>query len=200
VSLARVLRPCVALLVAFPAFPGAAGLSFAQAVYGSLAGTVADSSGGRVPGATLTITSLERATVDSVTSNPSGYYLKDRLLPGRYELKVELAGFKTHVVAPVVVGVDAQTKVDPVLEPGDVTEAVTVTSTGGQLLKTDRADVATTFGAAQVTDLPSFDRNFTRFVLLTPGAQEQPWQHASAENPQGSVQTMVSGQHFSGTG
>ena len=37
-------------------------------------------------------------------------------------------------------------------------------------------------------------------MLLTPGAQEQPWQHASAENPQGSVQTMVNGQHFSGTG
>ena len=39
---------------------------------------------------TLTITSLERGTVDTVTSNSSGYYLKDRLLPGRYELKAEL--------------------------------------------------------------------------------------------------------------
>ena len=191
------VRPCVALLVAvvWPATPAAA-----QAVYGSIAGTVADSSGARAPGASLTITSLDRGTVDTVTSNASGYYLKDRLLPGRYELKAELKGFKTQVVAPVVVGVDAQTKVDPVLEPGDVTEAVTVTATGGQLLKTDRADVATSFEARQVTDLPVFDRNFTRFVLLTPGAQEQPWQHASAENPQGSVQTMVNGQHFSGTG
>ena len=75
-----------------------------------------------------------------------------------------------------------------------------MTATGGQLLKTDRADVATSFEAKQVTDLPMLERNFTRFVLLTPGAQEQPWQHASAENPQGSVQTMVNGQHFSGTG
>ena len=169
-------------------------------MYGSIAGTVTDSSGARAPGASLTITSLDRGTVDTVTSNSSGYYLKDRLLPGRYELKAELKGFKTQVVAPVVVGVDAQTKVDPVLQPGEVTEAVTVTATGGQLLKTDRADVATSFEARQVTDLPMLERNFTRFVLLTPGAQEQPWQHASAENPQGSVQTMVNGQHFSGTG
>ena len=191
------VRPCVALLVAvvWPATPAAA-----QAVYGSIAGTVADSSGARAPGASVTITSLDRGTVDTVTSNASGYYLKDRLLPGRYELKAELRGFKTQVVAPVVVGVDAQTRVDPVLQPGEVTEAVTVTATGGQLLKTDRADVATSFEAKQVTDLPVLERNLTRFVLLTPGAQEQPWQHASAENPQGSVQTMVNGQHFSGTG
>jgi outer membrane receptor protein involved in Fe transport len=191
------VRHCVALLlaVAWPATPSAA-----QAVYGSIAGTVADSSGAMAPGARLTITSLERGTVDTVTSNASGYYVKDRLLPGRYELKTELIGFKTQVVAPVVVGVDAQTKVDPVLQAGDVTDEITVTATGGQLLKTDRADVATSFEARQVTDLPVLERNFTRFVLLTPGAQEQPWQHGSAENPQGSVQTMVNGQHFSGTG
>jgi outer membrane receptor protein involved in Fe transport len=169
-------------------------------VYGSIAGTVADSSGARVPGASLTVTSLERGTVDTVTSNASGYYLKDRLLPGRYEVKAELRGFKTQVVAPVVVGVDAQTKVDPVLAPGDVNEVVTVTATGGQLLKTDRADVATSFEARQVTDLPVLERNLTRFVLLTPGAQEDPRQHAAAENPQGSVQIMVNGQHFGGTG
>src|SRR5262249_54157519 len=135
-----------------------------------------------------------------VTSNAGGYYLEGRLLPGRYELKAELAGFKTQVVSPVVVGVDAQTKIDPVLEPGEMAETITVSATSGQLLKTDRADAATTFEAAQVTDLPVLDRNLTGFLLLTPGAQELPWQHASAENPQGSVQVMVNGQHFSGTG
>ena len=108
----RAVRPWVALLVALagPATPSAA-----QAVYGSIAGTVADSSGARAPGASVTITSLDRGTVDTVTSNASGYYLKERLLPGRYELKAELQGFKTQVVASVVVGVDAQTRVDPVL-------------------------------------------------------------------------------------
>ena len=68
------------------------------------------------------------------------------------------------------------------------------------LLKTDRADVATTFDSKQITDLPVLDRNFTKFVLLTPGTQQLGWQHAASENPQGSTQTMVNGQHFSGTG
>ena len=51
--------------------------------------------GATVPGATVTVTSLERKTVDTVVSNESGLYVKDRLLPGTYEVKAELAGFKT---------------------------------------------------------------------------------------------------------
>ena len=48
--------------------------------------------------------------------------------------------------------------------------------------------------------MPVLDRNFTKFILLTPGTQQLGWQHAASENPQGSTQTMVNGQHFSGTG
>ena len=67
------------------------------------------------------------------------------------------------------------------------------------LLKTDRADVATTWESKQLTDAPALDRNFTKFILLTPGATQQQWGHAASENPQGSTQTFVNGQSFSGT-
>ena len=67
------------------------------------------------------------------------------------------------------------------------------------LLKTDRADVATTWESKQLTDAPVLDRNFTKFILLTPGATQQQWGHAASENPQGSTQTFVNGQSFSGT-
>ena len=51
-----------------------------------------------------------------------------------------------------------------------MTEAVTVTAAEGQLLKTDRADVAIDLRARkQITELPVLDRNFTKFILLTPG-------------------------------
>ena len=60
--------------------------------------------------------------------------------------------------------------------------------------------MATTFESKQLTELPVLDRNFTKFLLLTPGTQQQTWQHAASENPQGSTQTMVNGQTFSGTG
>jgi hypothetical protein len=172
----------------------------AQAVYGSISGTVTDASGAVVSGATVTITSVERKTSDAVTTNDSGFYVKERLLPGNYEVKIEGQGFKQKLVSSVKVDVDTQTKVDAELEPGAVTDTVTVTASEGQLLKTDRADVATTFEQKQVTDLPILDRNFTKFILLTPGTQQLQWQHAASENPQGSTQIMVNGQHFSGTG
>jgi hypothetical protein len=136
-----------------------------------------------VPGATVTITSSERSTVDTTVTNASGSFVKDRLLPGRYEVKAELAGFKSQVVPKVVVSVDTQTKLAMRLETGAITETITVDATAGQLLKTDRADVATIFDEKELTELPVLDRNFTKFLLLTPGTQQQTWQHAASENP-----------------
>jgi hypothetical protein len=172
----------------------------AQAVYGSIAGFVTDATGAAAPGVTVTFTSVERKTVDSVVSGPDGAYKKERLLPGHYEVKAELSGFKTTVVSAVKVSVDTQTKVDLKLDLGELSETVSVNATEGQLLKTDRADVAVTFDAKQIEELPILDRNFTKFVLMTPGTQRLSWNHATSENPQGSIQTMVNGQHFSGTG
>ena len=179
---------------------GLSGQASAQAVYGSISGTITDSNGAAVAGATVTITSVDRQFSDVVSSNESGLYSKERLLPGNYEVKVEATGFKQNLISKVFVNVDTQTKVDATLEPGAVTDTVTVTASTGQLLKTDRADVATTFSQRQVTDLPILDRNFTKLILLTPGTQQLQWQHAASENPQGSTQIMVNGQHFSGTG
>ena len=167
-------------------------------MYGSISGTVRDNSGGVLPGVTVTVTSVERDTTDSVVTNESGFYIKDRLLPGAYEVRAELQGFKQARVPSVTVSVDTQTPVDFTLALGELSETVEVTG-GSPLLRTDRADVATTFDTRQLTDLPVLDRNFTKFVLLTPGTQQLGWQHAASENPQGSTQTMVNGQHFSGT-
>ncbi len=171
----------------------------AQAVYGSVSGTVTDGSGSVVAGVTITITSVERKTVDTVTTNADGYYQKDRLLPGSYTVRLEKQGFKVGITNDVTVNVDTQTKNDIQLETGQVTETVNIEG-DSQLLKTDRADVATTFETRQINDLPILDRNFTKLILLTPGTVQQQWGHAASENPQGSTQTSVNGQTFSGTG
>ena len=171
----------------------------AQAVYGSVSGSVTDSTGAVVAGATVTVTSVERKTVDTVTTNEDGYYQKDRLLPGSYTVKVEKQGFKSGVTSNVAIRLDTQTKNDIKLEAGQVTEVVNIEASG-ELLKTDRADVATTFSTREVTELPILDRNFTKLILLTPGTSQQLWGHAASENPQGSTQTTVNGQTFSGTG
>ena len=148
----------------------------AQAVYGGIAGTVTDSSGATVAEARLTITSVERRTVDTAISGASGFYIKDRLLPGAYAVTAECLGFKEVRVPSVMVYVDTQVRVDIALDPGPVTETVTVEAQG-QLLKTDRADVATTLAAQEIRNLPNLDRNFTRLMLLSPGTIQVPWQH-----------------------
>ena len=171
----------------------------AQAVYGSIAGSVVDESGATLPGVSVTVTSIERKTSDTVLTNETGHYVKERLLPGTYEVKVELSGFKQQLYPKIQVNIDTQTTLDIKLQIGQVSEAVTVEGFS-PILKTDRADVSTRFDTKELTELPVLDRNFTKFILLTPGAQQLGWQHAPSENPQGSTQTQVNGQHFSGTG
>ena len=170
-----------------------------QAVYGSIYGTVTDSGGAAVPGATVTITRAGTNVSETIKTNSAGNYNQTRLIPGTYRVKVEASGFKSSVIDTVSVNVDTASTANVTLQPGQVSEEVTITAEA-PLLKTDRADVATVFETRQVTDLPILDRNFTKFILLTPGTQQLQWQHAASENPQGSTQIMVNGQHFSGTG
>ena len=158
-----------------------------------------DSSGAAVPNATVTITNIGTNVSETTKTNESGNYNQTRLIPGTYRVKVEASSFKSAIIETVVVNVDTSSTVNVTLQAGQVTEQITITA-DAPLLKTDRADVATTFESRQISDLPILDRNFTKFILLTPGTQQLGWQHAASENPQGSMQTMVNGQHFSGTG
>lgn len=187
--LALSLLMCLSLL---------AGQVSGQAVYGSVFGTVTDQSGAAVPGAKVVITNTGTNLSVTTQTNSSGNFTQTRLSPGSYRLRVEASGFKAAVL-DVVVNVDRATESNVSLQTGAVTEEITI-SAEAPLLKTDRADVAVTFETRQVTDLPILDRNFTKFILLTPGTQQLQWQHAASENPQGSTQIMVNGQHFSGTG
>jgi hypothetical protein len=171
----------------------------AQAVYGSVFGTVTDPSGAAVPGAKVTVTSQKQGTSETVTANETGNYNVYHLIPGLYDVSFEAQGFKKSERKGVTVSADVATRLDSPLQLGGATETVEVTGEAPQL-KTDRADVATLFSEKQVAELPIFNRNFTQFVLLTPGTQQQSWSHASSENPQGSLQTKVNGQTFSGTG
>ncbi|MEK7833724.1 MAG: carboxypeptidase-like regulatory domain-containing protein, partial [Acidobacteriota bacterium] len=171
---------------------------FGQAVYGSVFGSVTDQSGAAVAKAKVTITNTGTNVSETTETNSSGNYNQTRLIPGTYRVKIEAQGFKA-AVTDVIVNVDRGSEANIALQTGAVTEEVTITSEA-PLLKTDRADVATTFESRQITDLPILDRNFTKLILLTPGTQQLQWQHAASENPQGSTQTMVNGQSFSGTG
>src|SRR5215510_3882440 len=173
--------------------------SRAQAVYGSVFGTVTDPKGARVVGAVVTVTDLTRNVTITAKTNESGNYTVTHLIPGRYSVKIEQQEYKT-ISQEVEVKADVAARNDFSLVIETVTGQVTVTAgTQSDSLKTDRADVATNLNQQQIEDLPTFDHNFTKFLLLSPGTQQLFWQHAPSENPQGSIQIVVNGQHFSGT-
>ena len=174
--------------------------TFAQAVFGSVLGTVTDPQGNAVTGAKVTVTSVTKNLAYEATSNESGNYSVTHLIPDTYRVHVEAAGFKAYDVASVTVSADSAINVDAALQVGEVTQSVEVTGDIPQL-QTDRADVDVEFSQKYVQDLPVLDRNFTSFELLSPGTQKLPgFNHAATENPQGGGQIQVNGQHFSGTG
>src|SRR5437868_3869750 len=170
-----------------------------QAVYGSIIGTVTDPQGAAVPGAKVTVTDERKGTKDTATTNDTGNYSVTHLVPDTYTVRVEAPGFKVSEQKGIVVNADAAARVDSQFQVGSNTESVEVTAEAPQL-KTDRADVATTFNEKYVEDIPILNRNFTTLQLMAPGSQKiVGWSHAATENPQGSQQIFTQGQHFSGT-
>ncbi|MCU1296874.1 MAG: Cna B-type protein [Acidobacteriaceae bacterium] len=174
-------------------------LARGQAVFGSIFGTVTDPSGAAVPNAKVTVTDLNKGTSDQTTTNEAGNYSVTHLIPDNYAVRFEAPGFKVTEQKNIPVSADASARVDGQFQVGSSSESVEVTSEAPQL-KTDRADVAIEFNEKYVEDLPIMNRNFTSFELLSPGTQKMVgWSHAATENPQGSQQIFVNGQHFSGT-
>ncbi|MGB6611737.1 MAG: carboxypeptidase-like regulatory domain-containing protein, partial [Acidobacteriaceae bacterium] len=170
----------------------------AQAVYGSINGTVTDNTGAVVPNATITVTDVSKGTAIAVKSNASGEYLVEHLIPDTYNLKVEAQGFETFEATGVLVQADTSPKIDASLKVGAMATTVNVNADTIPELKTDRADVATEFTTSEVENLPIPDRNFANLQLLLPGAQSLSWNHAADENPQASKQIQVDGQAFGG--
>jgi hypothetical protein len=189
-----VLTACLGVGIAI--LPQAAS---AQAVYGSVYGTVTDASGAAIPGATVTVTDEAKGTSVTVKSNESGNYTVEHMIPDIYTVKVEAAGFKGFETTHLVVQADTSPKVDATMQTGGASETVNVNADAIPQLKTDRADVAQVFDQKTVSDLPVSGRNFTSLQLLLPGAQQLGWSHASDENPQQSQQIQIDGQAFGGT-
>lgn len=174
--------------------------AWSQAVYGTIVGSVTDSSGAAIPNAKVLITDTGRDVTQSTTTNESGNFTQRFLIVGKYRVRVEAGGFKAYVQDNVPVSVDTEVKVDCRLQVGEMNQTIEVTSEAG-ILKTERSDVASTYSERTVTELPVLNRRFTNFQLMTPGVVSFPTSvtAASAENPQGSYRMLVNGQSFAGT-
>src|SRR5574340_25475 len=152
----------LALLLAAPAT--------AQRTTASLTGRVVDASASAVPGASVTITSADtRVAAWQGVTDATGSYLAPSLPVGRYDITVELQGFKTVTVRGVPLAVAQRARVDARLDPGAISETVTVV--GGALgqLETEDSSMGLVIDPDQVRGLPLPNRNVLNLVALAGG-------------------------------
>jgi hypothetical protein len=173
--------------------------AYGQAVFGNVIGTATDPQGAAVANAKVTVTSQTKNTTVTATTNESGNYSVSHLIPDTYKVKFEAAGFKSFEQGDVPVFADSTYRVDCQFAVGSTSETLEITGEPPQL-QTDKSDIAIEYNNTYVQELPTLNRNFTQFELMSPGTQKLTgWSHAATENPQGGQQIFVNGQHFSGT-
>jgi len=140
----------------------------AQTSMGGVNGTVTDSTGAVVPGATVTLIS-EATNVQSVRqTNPNGYFVFVNVRPGTYTLTIEMPAMKTARVSGFVVGVNQSVTHNIDLELGPVSEVVEVTARS-ELLQTSGAELGNVIEEKVISEMPLQGRNFTQLLVLTPG-------------------------------
>jgi outer membrane receptor protein involved in Fe transport len=132
-------------------------------------GTVTDASGAVVPGAKVTVTSLETEKSQQLTTSDDGFYSITGLAPGRYKVVVERENFKRQELESVTVSAEAMQGVNVVLQAGAVTETITVSAEAAQALQTENANVDRGITETEVRQLPQFGRDPYELLRLTPG-------------------------------
>ncbi len=144
-----------------------AGTATAQVTTGTIVGTVRDADG-VVPGATVTIREVTKATSNTYQTDETGSYTAPFLVPGTYAVEVSVAGFNRWVREGVVLQVNQRARVDAALQVGGLTEVTTVVASA-PLLRTDSSEVGTVIEERAIKELPLNGRNFATLVYLTPG-------------------------------
>ena len=145
-------------------------LASAQSTLGRLAGAVLDSSGGVLPGATITLTNEATNQVQTTTSNEVGAYVFPQVPVGSYKVEISLQGFKSTTFTKVAVTVGQEYSLTARLELGNVSESVTVEA-GAALVQSTSPEVNATIVQNQVLDIPLANRDVTNLIKLQAGVQ-----------------------------
>ena len=142
-----------------------------QQTLGSLNGTVVDSSGAAVPGATVTVTNSAINYSTATTTQGTGFYQVFNLPIGTYTVKVSHSGFETTNLKGIPVQEARATTVNATLKVGQVSESVEVTAT--PLLNATDATNGYTLDTAQIDETPLATGSFTQVAVLSPGVNAE---------------------------
>jgi Carboxypeptidase regulatory-like domain len=165
-----------------------------QAVNATLLGTVTDSSGAAVASVKVTITETKTGISRTSQTNDSGNYVFPDLPPGTYMVTAEQSGFKRESRAGIDLIVNTTERIDLVLQPGNVSETITVEAET-PILQTERADTGRKLEEVLTENIPlGTNRNFQNLLNIVPGTTRATFQHSQFFNASNSLQTEVNGQ------
>src|SRR5580704_7686896 len=147
--------------------------ALAQSTAGRVLGSIIDQSGASVAGATVVVTDMEHGTSRSLTTDASGDYVAPDLIPGTYKIRVEAKGFKSVERPNIAIEVATDVRADFTLQPGNVSEVVTVNE-DVPLVNTTSATLGGTLSNQEINDLPLNGRNYENLLQLRPGVMRYP--------------------------
>ncbi|MFN7982119.1 MAG: carboxypeptidase regulatory-like domain-containing protein [Vicinamibacterales bacterium] len=172
--LKRVFLSALLLIAAAPAR--------AQFDTGAVLGTIHDSSGGVLPGASVTLHGLETGLVTVRTTDDRGAYEFPNVRTGVYAVTAELSGFSTREITGIKVDIGARQRVDIEMGVGAVAESISVTG-AAPLLETDSSQRGQVITGEQTRALPLNGREYSALALLSAGVRLSAFNNGSSNTP-----------------
>ena len=146
----------------------------AQTFRGTILGTVMDSSGLPVTGATVAVKNRETGLARTTQTSEDGSYTVTELPIGTYTVTISQSGFQTSVTSDVVVNVAGERRVDAALKPGQVSELVEVSGTELPQVETTTNEMGGVLTSQTIQDIPVNGRDYTKLIYLNPGVAGSP--------------------------
>jgi outer membrane receptor protein involved in Fe transport len=158
----RLLSCVVGVLLAFSAS------AVAQQGTTEIRGKISDAQGAAIPGAAVVIRNQDTGMFRETVSGADGTYFVSAVTPGKYQVTVELTGFKKQSLNDVVLEVGKTATIDVSLAVGGIEEQVTV-SAESQLVDTSSKEIGGNLTSRELVALPSINRNFVGLIAVLPG-------------------------------
>jgi hypothetical protein len=142
--------------------------ALAQQETATILGTVTDSTGAIVPGASVTVTNVKTNISLTTQTDGRGAFVVPSLKPGEYSLTVEISGFQKTVRTGVVLQVAQVARIDLTMQTGQLTETVEVVGSS-PILETQTSSRGAVIDQKQIVELPLNGRDYNQLALLSPG-------------------------------
>lgn len=164
-------RPAAAPLLLVLILLVTASAGFAQGITGSITGTVTDSTGSVVAGATVTVTNVATSLSRTVTTSDIGTYTVTQLLPGAYSVKIDKSGYKPYEQKNITLQIDQLAQINAQLQVGSQEQTIEVTS-AAPVIQTEDSSVGLVVSSQNIQNIPLNGRlGVMGLIAIAPGVQ-----------------------------